>query len=98
MLRSVEQPEVTFETRVAMVSFEHAERLHIPFAQESMDETMEAFALLEAVLMRLTRPPTLRQEAEEDVASEVSVDWHWEERLRGQGGIVRNVRTADTDL
>ena len=84
--RSEEQPDVTFETRLARVSLEHAARLHIPLAQESTLETTEALVELDAALTRLRSPPTLRQEASEEVAREVSVDWQPEERLRGGDG------------
>ena len=86
--RSEEQPDVTFETRLARVSLVHAARLHIPLAHESMLETMEALAELDDALTRLIRPPTLRQEASEEVAMEVSVDWHPEERLRAGAEVV----------
>ena len=85
LLRSDEQPEVTFETNVARVLFEQAERLHMPFAHESMFETREALDEPEAALTRLMRPPTFKQFASEDVARDVSVDWHPEEMLRSAG-------------
>ena len=86
--RSDEHPDVTFETRVARVSLVQAARLHIPFAHESMLETMEALEELDDALTRLMRPPTLRQDASEEAAREVSVDWHPEERLRaGRTGV-----------
>ena len=83
LLRSEEQPEVTFATRVARVALVQASRLQRPLAHESMLDTMEALALLEEALTIEIRPPTLRHDASEEAARDVSVSWHPEERLRG---------------
>jgi len=76
--RSVAQPLVTFVTTSERVWFVHAPVLQTPESHELMGLMTEEEELFEEA--RATRPMRLRQEASEEVARLVSVDWHCEER------------------
>ncbi len=74
--RSVEQPEVMFDTTAARVSLEQAGLLQSPVAHVLIEDTIEVLDEEEDEATRPTRACAFKQDASGDVTRAASVDWH----------------------